>query len=207
MSPMWASTVAATGDKELRQNFALVPSSSVTSITFWIKRPASTGDTPVEVWLFYDGSPSSGHVYQINGTSWQLVDVTSQIAPGKSPKGIAISGYSLGSTYIDDVSILATEAPVLFSPSAASTHLYFAQLADGGDAVQKWTTTVMLVNPSVTTATSVSFLFTTHGVGSRRGQLPHHGDRALPSVSERHPQVWCSSRRDGSHVLLQLIRD
>jgi hypothetical protein len=54
--------VTATGNKELRQNFTPIPSSSVTSITFWIKHPSSTGDSPVEVWLFYDGSPSSGRV-------------------------------------------------------------------------------------------------------------------------------------------------
>jgi hypothetical protein len=89
--------------------------------------------------------------------------VTSQLTPGKSLKGIAISGYFDGGpsprTYIDDVSIMATEAPVLLSPSAASTRLYFAQLADGGGAEQKWTTTVMLVNPSITTATSVIVTF------------------------------------------------
>lgn len=53
---------------------------------------------------------------------------------------------------------LSVPAQILYSPSSASTRLYFPQLADGGAPSQKWVTTLVLVNPSNTTASvSVSF--------------------------------------------------
>jgi hypothetical protein len=54
-------------------------------------------------------------------------------------------------------------AQVLFTPSAASTTLYFAQFADGGAATQKWTTTLVLVNPGTTGATVTVNFFTDSG--------------------------------------------
>ncbi|MCX6620271.1 MAG: hypothetical protein NTY38_04200, partial [Acidobacteria bacterium] len=50
-------------------------------------------------------------------------------------------------------------AEIQQSPAAASTRLYFAQLADGGPAAQKWTTTFILVNPGTVAATA-AFQFT-----------------------------------------------
>jgi hypothetical protein len=47
---------------------------------------------------------------------------------------------------------------ILYTPSSASTRLYFPQLADGGTPSQKWATTIVLVNPS-NTAASVSLSF------------------------------------------------
>jgi hypothetical protein len=46
-----------------------------------------------------------------------------------------------------------------FLPRSASTRLYFAQLADGGPALQKWTTTLELANPNATDAAVVSVGF------------------------------------------------
>jgi hypothetical protein len=48
--------------------------------------------------------------------------------------------------------------PVLL-PAAASTRLYFAQLADGGPPAQRWTTTLVLVNPNTLTAATVTVSF------------------------------------------------
>jgi hypothetical protein len=53
---------------------------------------------------------------------------------------------------------LSAPAQILYTPSSASTRLYFPQLADGGAPSQKWATTIVLVNPSNTAASvSVSF--------------------------------------------------
>jgi hypothetical protein len=46
-----------------------------------------------------------------------------------------------------------------YFPSAASSQLYFPQLADGGPTAQKWATTLLVVNASATTAASVAFSF------------------------------------------------
>jgi hypothetical protein len=58
---------------------------------------------------------------------------------------------------------LATALPawpqLIFFPSAASSKLYFPQLADGGAPVQKWATTLLLVNSSSITAGSVTVSF------------------------------------------------
>jgi len=53
---------------------------------------------------------------------------------------------------------LPAAQPFLY-PASASTRLYFAQLADGGPAEQKWATTIIFVNPSATTAASVTVTF------------------------------------------------
>ena len=53
---------------------------------------------------------------------------------------------------------LTAPAQVLYSPSSASTRLYFPQVADGGTPSQKWATTLVFVNPS-NTAASVSVIF------------------------------------------------
>jgi hypothetical protein len=47
----------------------------------------------------------------------------------------------------------------LLTPTAASTRLYFAQLADGGPASQKWTTTLLFVNPSSTSSAAINVSF------------------------------------------------
>ena len=48
---------------------------------------------------------------------------------------------------------------LIYFPSAASSRLYFPQLADGGAPTQKWATTILLVNGSSTTAASVTLTF------------------------------------------------
>lgn len=61
--------------------------------------------------------------------------------------------------------LLFLAAPVALAqiqqvPSAASTRLYFAQLADGGPDEQKWTSTFILINPG-TLASGVTLQFFT----------------------------------------------
>ena len=55
---------------------------------------------------------------------------------------------------------LSAWAQPILTPTAASTRLYFAQLADGGSPSQKWTTTLLFVNPSTSTAATISVTFT-----------------------------------------------
>ncbi len=51
------------------------------------------------------------------------------------------------------------QADIQHSFTAASTRLYFAQVADGGPVEQKWTTTIVVVNPGTVAATA-TFRFT-----------------------------------------------
>jgi len=46
-----------------------------------------------------------------------------------------------------------------YFPSAASSKLYFPQLADGGPPAQKWATTLLIVNASAATAATVAISF------------------------------------------------
>jgi hypothetical protein len=57
------------------------------------------------------------------------------------------------------VAALPVAAQIMLTPDAASTRLYFAQLADGGSADQRWTTTLTLVNPDTLAAANVVVSF------------------------------------------------
>jgi hypothetical protein len=122
----WAVTAAGphsggyaatdTGNLELRQDFAGIASSKITSATFWLRHPTGSGlpaypDLPAYVTFFYAAGSPTGTLVYTTGTGWQEFDVTSTIAPGRILTGFSIYGYS-GSvapniTVLDDVSIRA----------------------------------------------------------------------------------------------------
>jgi hypothetical protein len=57
------------------------------------------------------------------------------------------------------VAALPVSAQIVYTPSAASTQLYFAQLAVGGPDAAKWATTITLVNPNTASAAAVTLSF------------------------------------------------
>ncbi|MFB3776349.1 MAG: hypothetical protein ACE141_02030 [Bryobacteraceae bacterium] len=87
-------------------------------------------------------------------------------------------------------------------PASASTILYFAQLADGGQAVQKWTTTITFTNPNTTVAASVRVSF--YGDGGQPWSLdfgqgasstlnltvPAGGVRSMSSTGAAATMTW-----------------
>ena len=58
---------------------------------------------------------------------------------------------------------ITPQATLQLIPSAASTELYFAQLADGGPAAQNWTVTLILNNPGTLTATGTVNFYNDQG--------------------------------------------
>jgi hypothetical protein len=65
----------------------------------------------------------------------------------------------IASLLLSLVAALPVSAQIVYTPSAASTQLYFAQLAVGGPDAAKWTTTITLVNPNTTSAAAVTLSF------------------------------------------------
>jgi len=71
------------GNKELVQNFAGVPGSRISDISFWERHPnLSNAPSYVEV-LFSDGS-SNFEIVRTSDTSWDFFDVTSLVDPTKT---------------------------------------------------------------------------------------------------------------------------
>ena len=112
-----SGTFSATdvGNKEIRQNFAPVPVSSITEATFWLKHPTAP-NLPAFVTLFYNDNTNTGFLVNTAGTGWEQFNVLGNLAAGKLLSGFSVYGYIGGTdpnrTFLDDVVIAANTVGV-----------------------------------------------------------------------------------------------
>jgi hypothetical protein len=116
----WAVTAAdahsglfsaeASGNIEIRQDFAPVPTAGVSSFTFWLRHP-NLVDAPAFVSFFYTDLTSSSQIVNTTTGDWEFFDVTGLLTAGKTLSGFSIFGYNGGSTppitRLDDVTLVA----------------------------------------------------------------------------------------------------
>jgi Carbohydrate binding domain len=102
-----AYSVSALGSDQVRQNFAPVPTSVVTEVSFWAK---VAGGPFHSVEFFY--SDSTSDAFLVNGFTddWTYFDVTAFLAFDKSLTGIAVYGTSQGPAYLDDFTVSVPDA-------------------------------------------------------------------------------------------------
>ena len=100
-------------NKEIRQNFAAVPTDDVVEISFWLKQPELPSVELSFVSVFYDDGSADGHTF-ISGDRdqqrWAFFDVTSLLDAGKNLTGFSVFGYTGDSpgehrTFLDDAKI------------------------------------------------------------------------------------------------------
>lgn len=110
-----AFSATVVGDKEIRQNFAAVPTDNIIEISFWLKQPELPVVDFSSVSVFYeDGSSDSdalfGGVRDPQG--WAFVEATSLVAPGKNLIAFSVFGIS-GEfrTFLDDVKVETAQVP------------------------------------------------------------------------------------------------
>jgi hypothetical protein len=97
------------GNKRLRQDFAGIDTDNILSITFNLL----TDGHAVNAYNFFysDGSAPQGSYFGTEGIV-QLVDVTANLAAGKTLVGFGIYGNTGGSTTFDDFTITVREQDV-----------------------------------------------------------------------------------------------
>ena len=103
-----------TGNFEIRQDFAPVAVSALTTAQFWLKHPNLNG-APTYVTLTYSDNSNTGFVVSTGGSGWELINVLGNLDVSKSLSAFAIYGYSGGGG--DDVTLLDD---VLFDNGAAA---------------------------------------------------------------------------------------
>jgi len=106
-----AGCAHSAGNYWIRQDFAAIPVSSISSVTYWIRQPEAQISA---VDFFYSDSTWTEDIIDVVSTSWEQKNVTSYLTAGKSLTGIRIYGYSSSppdDTYLDDVSIQYNLAP------------------------------------------------------------------------------------------------
>jgi len=106
------------GNKGLRQDFAAIPTSAITEVSFWVKQPDIELTAAI---LFYSDATSEQKTVFLTTSDWEFFDVTSELDVGKSLVGVAVWGFQGGSgaedrTYLDDVTIATATIPL---PAAA----------------------------------------------------------------------------------------
>jgi len=97
------------GNMELRQNFSATDTSTITRVAYYVRQP-NDGIAEAFDFFYTDGSDEEFVVF-LNGAEWQLFDVTSDVAAGKSLEGFSVWGYSSSATdqpltFIDGAEIL-----------------------------------------------------------------------------------------------------
>ena len=95
------------GNKEIRQDFAAVPTSSITEISFWEKQPSAA----ISAYTFYYSDSTDGQFTVTPGIDWTFFDVTAQLAAGKNLVGFSVYGLigpADDRTFLDDVTINST---------------------------------------------------------------------------------------------------
>lgn len=117
-------SAAALGGDSIRQNFAPVPTSDITEVSVWIKRPPFQFS---QYSFYYSDNTSSTHLIQGNSSVYDQFNLTSNLTPGKSLNGFSIFGTSPGPAFMDDFII-----DVIPEPSGALVAL----VALGGTAVR-----------------------------------------------------------------------
>jgi hypothetical protein len=97
------------GNIELRQDFADTPTSSITSVTFYLRHPA--GAVVAAFDLFYSNGGDDEYSVVTTDSNWDSFNVTADLNSGEDLSGLSIWGYSGPSpqtTYIDVVGIVAS---------------------------------------------------------------------------------------------------
>jgi len=101
-------------DKELRQNVAPMPGSSVASFSFWAKIPEPFG--VVAAMVYYSDQTYRFYSNQQASTDWHFWDMTFMIDPNKTVVGFGANGYRGGGpfpdlVYVDDFRVEAVPEP------------------------------------------------------------------------------------------------
>lgn len=97
------------GNIELRQNFPATATSSITSVTFYLRHPA--GEVVAAFDLFYSGGGDDEYSVVTTDSNWDSFNVTADLASGEDLTGLSIWGYSgpnPQTTYVDAVGIVAS---------------------------------------------------------------------------------------------------
>jgi hypothetical protein len=111
------------GNIELRQNFADVPVSSITEVSFWVEHPDG-GVLPMAIDFFYSNGTNNEIAVLTTGSNYQFFNITADLTPGLVLDGISFWGFSGGPpgssdiTYLDDVTINANGGGTTPEPSS-----------------------------------------------------------------------------------------
>ena len=98
----------AFGGDSIRQNFAPVPTSDITEVSVWIKRPPFQFS---QYSFYYSDNTSTTHLIQGNSSNYDQFNLTSNLTAGKSLTGFSIFGTSSGPAFLDDFVINAIPEP------------------------------------------------------------------------------------------------
>jgi hypothetical protein len=98
------------GNKELRQDFAAVATTSILEVSFWVKHP-ELQVSALAYTFYYSDSTHSQFLVSTVATGWESFNVTSHLDLGKSLVGFSIYGNSGGVTLFDDA-VISTSGTV-----------------------------------------------------------------------------------------------
>src|SRR5215203_1240470 len=96
------------GNKEIRQNFAPVPTNSIQHVSFWARHETTLVDLLAVDFFYSDSTTNEFHV-STQTTNYEFFDVTSHLTAGKQLVGFSIFGNANGRTFIDDATIAVPE--------------------------------------------------------------------------------------------------
>ena len=113
-----------TGNIELKETFAGVLVSDITSITWWTKHP-NAGASAEAFDFFYTDGTDDEFIVSTTTTNWEQENGTAFLAAGKTLDGFSIFGNSAGITFVDDVDI---QAGVTSTPEPSSLLLFGTSL-------------------------------------------------------------------------------
>lgn len=117
------------GNNWVRQEFAPVDVTAVTSVTFWYKQP----EIAIFAYrLYYSPSDYDQDICLVSSSGWVQYDLTSVLRPAGELQGIQFYGYSGGGTqpdycYIDDVSVMYDETVTLERTTFGAIKAAFGQ--------------------------------------------------------------------------------
>lgn len=139
------------GNYWIEQDFAGIPGTQITSITFWSRQPEAAIQA-------FDLMYSDGTYYEniVSPTAtWQQFDVTSWLDPNKTLTGIRLWGYSGGGgdpdvTVIDNVSVVTASCG---SPSTSvNLNPNLSLSVATGDTTKYWLVRLYFANGTFQTA-------------------------------------------------------
>jgi hypothetical protein len=153
------------GNHWVRQDFAPIPASEITSVTLWERQPEAQISA---IDFFYSNLPYSEDVIFVTA-NWAQYNATSFIEPGGIVTGIRIWGYTGGGpaqdeTFIDDISLqsvgvprvdieLTIPVPWIEIPPEGGTFSYtviITNLETGTSTFDAWTMATLILPDTVT---------------------------------------------------------